>query len=1190
MTLYSSFDFNNSIIINSKVLISWTTSLALTTIELHPLNKLNPLHPMIGTNISTNSNSRGSHLTFHQSPDVESSSSQSNDNNHLKHLRSAQSKENHDTNTTNHHNNCTSSSAHHLNEVVFKDLLGNGNAGSVSVSTAAMATATASVKSNQRGNGEPSRSPSRKANPKAASSISSTMSSTIIDNNNNNHQHSRISANASLASNGNISRTSKTSKNSKASKTSKTSTHNSNSNSNHSNQTDRDRRRKYSASKSNSKNASNSHTSTATATNTAATSNATTSISSDNNMNHNNTKSNNHVLTNTHSKSQFNSNGKQNASQSGLTIQVSNNNNLPQSSSSFLKMNPRDAASPRRHRGRTSKSKMYKDFEASILDMNIDTNANAVHHHHHHSNHHNITTTTTTTTNNNNTDSVSIQSWKDNANPPAMTPGSAGGCGGDRSIASASSKSVQSSSIVGGLAYIETPSEKTSASVSVHISPSPSPYHQNHSSAAMYHPTNATSSVSSKSTVTSKRSVSSSRRNHQNTSKSQICNTIQTQQLNRPQSSSSPSPTALLGPGRQEQILFEQRLCDEEIGVAVKKIHSNGKSQLRYVKCISIPPNDKYKGRHNKHSSSNSNNNNMSHSLPSPNYMNQHHTMMTQPSALSSSQLVSSSRSVTSLMGRITAGRKNKQQNTSNSVMGGDKHIDDSSPTSQYSKSMHSVDNSNNKSSKIIKESPSASSQDEKRYTKALTWGNKKKILVPLHQFVAVCKGKTTKRTKRNTNDSCRLLSIITSSSNNESHGGVGSLDIEAPTELDRDKFAKAFSVFLNVPLVEENEHFDGSGVGGVIGKDGSGSLPGHGTNTTSSQNENRFASSSHHSYGDDMSSLPSTSTYNSSAFTPAGGHGNGLENSLLPNLTPSPTSSKDEPKLLGYCYDHDNEYDKNNDRKVSNHWNEEDIDDFDPLKESEKNNDPSKQIKKNESTTNKGNDNIFDMDSKLLAKDNPKRKRRKDRDGDNDNDEEDSEVSSLTQGFDQEIVEELHQALTELRAELEASRAEAARAVKVAEQAIQSAESCSSNDWNSTVTHKAAEAAAQAQKRSAEAISKQRQAEEKLAAEKKSASFWRKQAQVAEEDVGGLQTRLAVAEVERAEITEELEREKRKAASYIQTFKRDHAISESIQRETLANAAEQNKLLEIELDGTRRDLLTKAHEVKSLQDTLVEL
>jgi hypothetical protein len=75
--------------------------------------------------------------------------------------------------------------------------------------------------------------------------------------------------------------------------------------------------------------------------------------------------------------------------------------------------------------------------------------------------------------------------------------------------------------------------------------------------------------------------------------------------------------------------------------------------------------------------------------------------------------------------------------------------------------------------------------------------------------------------------------------------------------------------------------------------------------------------------------------------------------------------------------------------------------------------------------------------------------------------DDDASHVSSLTGAADQEIVEELHQAIIKLRSELDASQAEAARAVKVAEQAIQSAVNCSSSDWNSTVAHKAAEAAA---------------------------------------------------------------------------------------------------------------------------------
>lgn len=196
------------------------------------------------------------------------------------------------------------------------------------------------------------------------------------------------------------------------------------------------------------------------------------------------------------------------------------------------------------------------------------------------------------------------------------------------------------------------------------------------------------------------------------------------------------------------------------------------------------------------------------------------------------------------------------------------------------------------------------------------------------------------------------------------------------------------------------------------------------------------------------------------------------------------------------------------------------------------------------------------------------------------------SAVSSLTgAGFDQEIVEELHQALTDLRAELEGSRAEAARAVKVAEQAIQSAENSSSKDWNSTVTHKAAEAAALAQKKSAEAMAKQRLAEERLAAERKTAAFWRKQAEAAEEEAGVLQTRAAAAEVQRAAMAEELESERRKAHSLVTTMKKRFTTSESRQQESLESALERNRSLLIELDSTRRELELKSREANTMEE-----
>jgi len=201
---------------------------------------------------------------------------------------------------------------------------------------------------------------------------------------------------------------------------------------------------------------------------------------------------------------------------------------------------------------------------------------------------------------------------------------------------------------------------------------------------------------------------------------------------------------------------------------------------------------------------------------------------------------------------------------------------------------------------------------------------------------------------------------------------------------------------------------------------------------------------------------------------------------------------------------------------------------------------------------------------------------------------EEGSIVSSLTgAGYDQEIVEELHQALTELRGELETSRAEAARAVKVAEQAIQSAENSSSRDWNSTVTHKAAEAAALAQKKSAEAMAKARLAEERLSGERKTASFWRKQAEAAEEEAGMLQTRAAAAEVQRATMAEELVTERKRSSEIVSALQNRFSEIEEQQREAYETVIQRTRELEVELDGTRRDLCVKSQEAKTLKDDL---
>lgn len=422
---------------------------------------------------------------------------------------------------------------------------------------------------------------------------------------------------------------------------------------------------------------------------------------------------------------------------------------------------------------------------------------------------------------------------------------------------------------------------------------------------------------------------------------------------------------------------------------------------------------------------------------------------------------------------------------------------------------------------------------------------------------------------------------------------GCINLDIEAPTKLDRDKFAKAFSVFLDVPLEED---FVGEDVN--VNVNVNVNVDGNGT-VGMAQDHDDYST-------DDGFSLQSSST-SSSMMTPHGlvEYQIGSTGALLPSLHSSPSSKGSSQHLNGndppgnLVMDPNDVIEKQHRRNASGSDDgmenfsldgEDSLNDLLPPTDEPKQNNVEDEDEVN-ADANADADADARNESKAIADANSgKGERKKDAKHDENEDDARSAVSSLTQGFDQEIVEELHQALNELRAELEASRAEAARAVKVAEQAIQSAESCSSKDWNSTVTHKAAEAAALAQKRSAEAIQKQRIAQEKLSAERKSATFWRRQAQKVEDEAASMQTRLAVAQVQRTAMAEELDREKKKASSYIQTMKRDYSMQEKIQRESLARAAEQNRLLEIELDGTRRDLMAKNEDAKSLQDAISEM
>ena len=78
---------------------------------------------------------------------------------------------------------------------------------------------------------------------------------------------------------------------------------------------------------------------------------------------------------------------------------------------------------------------------------------------------------------------------------------------------------------------------------------------------------------------------------------------------------------------------------------------------------------------------------------------------------------------------------------------------------------------------------------------------------IPLDRFVAIRKFKTIDRTKRNNCPASCILSLITADETHHSHFMTTTLDIEAPTKLVRNKFARAFARFLNIPLLEGDQY-----------------------------------------------------------------------------------------------------------------------------------------------------------------------------------------------------------------------------------------------------------------------------------------------------------------------------------------------------------------------------------------------
>lgn len=344
-------------------------------------------------------------------------------------------------------------------------------------------------------------------------------------------------------------------------------------------------------------------------------------------------------------------------------------------------------------------------------------------------------------------------------------------------------------------------------------------------------------------------------------------------------------------PDAEEQAMFESRLCEDEYGVAVRKINHNGKSQLRYVKCVWLPssemvldalgvsngvdggggidgingvsgggiisPSESYSRGGSPTKKKSSAAGNAASTTASMNSVTTggnggHGSGNRRGRGRARSNTASGGNSVSSLMGRMVSAGRSRGRSLSrdpsvrmNGRNGGGAPSSSASHLSQNGGGGGgAINGSNNGPPKVVVEGPISSPgiafhDDERdkdgarllqtrqdslplglggggdvdpatmstKQMRALTWGNKKKVRIPLNRFVCVRKGKTTDRTKRNGHSASRLLSLITDDPANPS------LDIEAPTKLDRDKFAKAFARFLEVPLAAE-EGSKGSGSG----------------------------------------------------------------------------------------------------------------------------------------------------------------------------------------------------------------------------------------------------------------------------------------------------------------------------------------------------------------------------------------
>lgn len=651
----------------------------------------------------------------------------------------------------------------------------------------------------------------------------------------------------------------------------------------------------------------------------------------------------------------------------------------------------------------------------------------------------------------------------------------------------------------------------------------------------------------------------------------------------------------------EEQYMFEQRLTQDDLGVAIRKISHSGKAQLRYVKCIPLRP---------------------------PSSSDFDDGKVGPPLTLSGSNVSSGPTATVNRSNSLKVPPSDSVSVSSKSSTGS-RFLERmrSSASGRLLKGLPPHTSSNTSSANIQgATSTSLLNHDDsidKQSLRALSWGKKNAVTISLDQFTCVTKGKCTERTIRNSSPSSRLLSIMSNdvaAAAGKIDAGTGEnrscLDIEAPTKLDRDKFASAFAKFLGVPLIEEKAIVSNQGgavdeSGGRVGRTSVASAAKKKIRTPSltrsrKKNSTPNVSAAHSEPG--ITNLPSPSPIKTQRERSATEHSGGMLRQQ---------SNVDANNGGDLAFEHD--FGKEtiggsvgmapSERKVSD---EIDFGTGTPPIGSTLSAPGSRSSSRARAGSNAGGDDNASKQTRDTMSESARKRISTDScgpgesmlepptstpvpldtsgegaNGTVDNTDNHSHVSSLTGGVDQEIVEELHQAIIELRSELDASRAEAGRAVKVAEQAIQSAENCTSSDWNSTVTHKAAEAAAQAQKKSAEAIARARIAEERLTAERKSTSFWRRQAQCAEEEAGSLKTRSAAAEVKKAVMMEELASERRKAARMFASLKKEYQQAEQKQEGEMVEIQARKRILEVELDETKRDLVKKADEANRQAERL---